>query len=108
NFTLKVDGLAEDVFVVRDYQGQESLSDTRQVNGEPCYGFRYHIELASRQSTLSAMDVVDKNAQLAVIRNGQVVQYVHGIVRHFGIGDTGHSHTHYSLTLVPALERLSL
>ncbi|NNN68695.1 type VI secretion system Vgr family protein [Vibrio sp. 3-2(1)] len=108
NFTLKVDGLAEDVFVVRDYQGQESLSNTRQVNGEPCYGFRYHIELASRQSTLSAMDVVDKNAQLAVIRNGQVVQYVHGIVRHFGIGDTGHSHTHYSLTLVPALERLSL
>ncbi|MCC4237439.1 type VI secretion system tip protein VgrG [Vibrio anguillarum] len=108
NFTLKVDGLADDAFVVREYQGQESLSESALANGEPCYGFRYHIELASRQSTLSAIDVVDKTAQLTVFRNGGVVQRVHGIVRQFSKGDIGHHHTFYSLTLVPALERLSL
>ncbi|AQM20355.1 type VI secretion system Vgr family protein [Vibrio anguillarum] len=108
NFTLKVDGLADDAFVVREYQGQESLSESVLANGEPCYGFRYHIELASRQSTLSAIDVVDKTAQLTVFRNGGVVQRVHGIVRQFSKGDIGHHHTFYSLTLVPALERLSL
>ncbi|MBY8024546.1 type VI secretion system tip protein VgrG, partial [Vibrio fluvialis] len=37
-----------------------------------------------------------------------LVQRVNGIVRRFTQGDTGHHHTFYSLTLVPALERLSL
>ncbi|HDZ9338558.1 TPA: type VI secretion system tip protein VgrG, partial [Vibrio cholerae] len=35
-------------------------------------------------------------------------QRVHGIVRAFSQGDIGHHHTFYELTLVPALERLSL
>lgn len=37
-----------------------------------------------------------------------MVKRVHGIVRHFEKGDTGHHHTYYALTLVPSLERLSL
>ncbi len=37
-----------------------------------------------------------------------MVQQINGIVRQFSKGDTGHRHTFYSLTLVPALERLSL
>ncbi|EKO3601323.1 type VI secretion system tip protein VgrG, partial [Vibrio metschnikovii] len=40
--------------------------------------------------------------------DGVLVQRVHGIVRQFSQGDIGHRHTFYGLTLVPALERLSL
>ncbi len=107
-FTFTVEGLAEDAFVVRKYNGHESLSDSITCNNEPCYGFRYFIELASRNATHKPEDIVDVRAQLSVIRNGHIVQRVHGIVRNFCQGDTGHSHTYYSLTLVPALERLSL
>ncbi|MDF9401874.1 contractile injection system protein, VgrG/Pvc8 family, partial [Vibrio sp. 1180_3] len=49
-----------------------------------------------------------KPAQLEMLRDGLVVQRVHGIIRQFSKGDIGHHHTFYSLTLVPALERLSL
>ncbi|MDE1314179.1 type VI secretion system tip protein VgrG [Vibrio aestuarianus] len=47
-------------------------------------------------------------ATLEMLRDGIVVQRVHGIIRQFSKGDIGHHHTFYSLTLVPALERLSL
>ncbi|MDE1311005.1 type VI secretion system tip protein VgrG [Vibrio aestuarianus] len=108
SFRLKVDGLADDTLVVREYQGVESLSDKPLDNGQTCYGFRYEIKLASRQSTLKAVQLVDKPAQLEMLRDGLVVQRVHGIIRQFSKGDIGHHHTFYSLTLVPALERLSL
>ncbi|MBY7899285.1 type VI secretion system tip protein VgrG, partial [Vibrio fluvialis] len=52
--------------------------------------------------------VVDKVAELTLYRDDMLVQRVNGIVRRFTQGDTGHHHTFYSLTLVPALERLSL
>ena len=107
-FTLALDGLEEGTLVVREYQGHESLSETRLKDGSPCYGFRYELALASRQSNLSADTIVDKNAELTMYRNGVLVQRVHGIVRRFEKGDTGHNHTYYGLTLVPALERLSL
>ncbi len=106
NFRL-VSGVGE-ALVVRDYQGHESVSDSRDAQGNPVYGFRYQIELASRNSSISAEQLVDTTAVLEVIRDGEVVQQVHGIVRSFSRGDTGHHHTYYSLTLVPALERLSL
>ncbi|WP_072668988.1 type VI secretion system Vgr family protein [Vibrio injensis] len=106
-FRLKVDGLADDVLMVHKYQGVESLSDSQQ-DGQHCYGFRYHIQLASRRSDLTALDVVDKTAQLEMWRDGLLVQRVHGIVRQFSQGNIGHRHTFYGLTLVPALERLSL
>ena len=108
SFRLKVDGLADDTLVVREYQGVESLSDKPLDNGQTCYGFRYEIKLASRQSTLKAVQLVDKPAQLEMLRDGLVVQRVHGITRQFSKGEIGHHHTFYSLTLVPALERLSL
>ncbi|WP_261888103.1 type VI secretion system Vgr family protein [Vibrio rhizosphaerae] len=106
NFRL-VSSVGE-ALVVRDYQGHESISDSLDAQGNPVYGFRYHIELASRDSGIRAEQLVDTAAVLEVIRNGEVVQQVHGIVRSFSRGDTGHHHTYYSLTLVPALERLSL
>ena len=107
SFRLTVEGLADDTLVVREYQGVESLSDSAQA-GLHCYGFRYEIKLASRQSSLTALELVDKTAQLEMLRDGLVVQRVHGIVRQFSKGDIGHHHTFYSLTLVPVLERLSL
>lgn len=107
-FTLALDGLEEDTLVVREYQGHESISDSLLKDGAPCYGFRYQLSLASRQSDLSADTIVDKNVELRLFRNGELVQRVHGIVRQFEKGDTGHHFTYYGLTLVPALERLSL
>ncbi|EKO3966183.1 type VI secretion system tip protein VgrG [Vibrio fluvialis] len=66
------------------------------------------MELASRLANLTPDMVVDKVAELTLYRNDVLVQRVNGIVRCFTQGDTGHHHTFYSLTLVPALERLSL
>ncbi|EOV1092462.1 type VI secretion system Vgr family protein, partial [Vibrio fluvialis] len=66
------------------------------------------LELASRLANLTPEMVVDKVAELTLYRNDVLVQRVNGIVRCFTQGDTGHHHTFYSLTLVPALERLSL
>ncbi|WP_044367724.1 type VI secretion system Vgr family protein, partial [Vibrio fluvialis] len=86
---------------------QETLSSER-MNGQLCHGFRYELELASRLANLTPDMVVDKVAELSLYRDDMLVQRVNGIVRRFTQGDTGHHHTFYSLTLVPALERLSL
>ena len=107
-FTLTVNELPEDSFVVTGYNGKESLSDSTFNASHACYGFRYDISLASRRSGITAEQVVDKTAQLNVIMNGETVQTVHGIVRQFTQGEIAHHHTHYALVLVPALERLSL
>ncbi len=106
-FQLKVDGLEDESLVVRGFEGQESLSDS-VWRCEPCYGFRYQVDLASALSNLTAEQFVDQTAHLTILRDGQVVQQINGIVRQLSKGDTGHRHTFYSLTLVPALERLSL
>ncbi|SHF79155.1 type VI secretion system Vgr family protein [Vibrio gazogenes] len=107
-FRLTINGVNDASLVVRDYQGFESVSASVGASGHPVYGYRYHIELASRNSDLTFEQLVDTTALLEVFRNGQVVQKVHGIIRNFSRGDTGHHHTFYSLTLVPSLERLSL
>ncbi|MBF9003331.1 type VI secretion system Vgr family protein [Vibrio nitrifigilis] len=106
-FKLEVEGLEENALVVRSFDGQESLSDD-VFHGEACYGFRYYLNLASRQSDFTPEQLVDKTAELTFYRNGELVQRVNGVVRSFTQGDIGHNYTFYSLTLVPALERLSL
>ncbi|EQB8917914.1 type VI secretion system Vgr family protein [Vibrio fluvialis] len=106
-YKFHVEGLEDDTLVVRGFDGQETLSSER-INGQPCHGFRYQLELASRLANLTPDMVVDKIAELTLYRNDVLVQRVNGIVRCFTQGDTGHHHTFYSLTLVPALERLSL
>ncbi|EMK2345794.1 type VI secretion system tip protein VgrG [Vibrio fluvialis] len=106
-YQFHVEGLEDDTLVVRGFDGQETLSSER-INGQPCHGFRYQLELASRLANLTPDMVVDKAAELTLYRNDVLVQRVNGIVRRFTQGDTGHHHTFYSLTLVPALERLSL
>ncbi|MBY7916844.1 type VI secretion system tip protein VgrG [Vibrio fluvialis] len=106
-YQFHVEGLEDDTLVVRGFDGQETLSSER-INGQLCHGFRYELELASRLANLTPEMVVDKVAELTLYRDDMLVQRVNGIVRCFTQGDTGHHHTFYSLTLVPALERLSL
>ncbi|CSD06733.1 type VI secretion system secreted protein VgrG [Vibrio cholerae] len=106
-YSIEVEGLEDETLVVRGFHGQESLSNSVFL-GQACYGFRYQMQLASRVSNLTADQMVDKRAELKLYRNSQLVQRVHGIVRAFSQGDIGHHHTFYQLTLVPALERLSL
>ncbi|EOB4972522.1 type VI secretion system Vgr family protein [Vibrio fluvialis] len=106
-YQFHVEGLEDDTLVVRGFDGQETLSSER-INGQPCHGFRYQLELASRLANLTPDMVVDKVAELTLYRDDMLVQRVNGIVRRFTQGNTGHHHTFYSLTLVPALERLSL
>ncbi|GAA0688184.1 type VI secretion system tip protein VgrG [Marinobacterium maritimum] len=108
HFRISVEGLEPGTLSVHHYRGYESLSDSQTDDGDPCYGFRYLIDLASRQWDLDARDFVDRCALLEVLRDNEVVQHVHGIVRRFSRGDVGHHHTRYQLVLVPALERLSL
>ncbi len=105
HYTLSVDGLDDDSLVVRGFEGQETLSDDLFLG---CHGFRYEIALASRRPDLSPEQMVDMQAELKLYRDSELIQRVHGIVRQFTQGDIGHHHTFYSLTLVPALERLSL
>ncbi|MFH0224469.1 type VI secretion system Vgr family protein [Vibrio furnissii] len=111
-YQFHVEGLEDDTLVVRGFEGQETLSSERMngqlLNEQPCHGFRYELELASRLANLTPEMVVDKVAELTLYRDDVLVQRVNGIVRCFTQGDTGHHHTFYSLTLVPALERLSL
>ena len=107
-YTFTVYGQDEEAFLVVGYEGQESISDSVMQSGAPCFGFRYHLELASRDDTLKPENIVDKTGLLTVWRNGEPVQYVHGVVRRFSLGDIGHHHTFYKLTLVSSLERLSL
>ncbi|MFH0258803.1 type VI secretion system tip protein TssI/VgrG [Vibrio rumoiensis] len=107
-FSIHVDGVSDESLVVISYQGKDNFSSVQQADGSWCHGFRYQIELASRRPDITALDVVDKNAELVMHRDGEVVQRINGIVRAFSVGETGHHHTFYSLTLVPEIERLSL
>ncbi len=128
-FDLSVEGYEDGTLVVTEYDGQESLSDSRFADNTHCYGFRYEIKLASRRMDLTADEVVDKMAELTVLRVSQdeqddvlvagemaVVHRVNGLVRRFEKSDTHHTlnsnglngFTHYALTLVPATERLAL
>lgn len=106
-FTLSIDGLDDESLVVRGFEGKESLSDSDHQS-VACFGFRYSIDIASRNSDLTPDQVVDRNAELAIFQSGELVQRLHGVVSNFIQGDIGHHHTFYSLTLVPAFERLSL
>ncbi len=106
-FTLSIDGLEDDSLVVRGFEGQENFSDGDFQAGA-CYGFCYQIDLASRKERLSPEQIVDLQAELRIYHDRECVQRIHGIVRQFTQGDIGRHHTYYSLTLVPALERLSL
>lgn len=95
-FTLSVGDI--DNLSVLKFTGEEALSST----------YQYDLQLASRDARISAEQVVDQVVLLSIFQDGIVQQRIHGIACSFERGDTGHHHTYYSLTLVPALHRLSL
>ncbi|RCV91811.1 type VI secretion system tip protein VgrG [Billgrantia montanilacus] len=95
-FTLTLPG-ANDVTVV-DFTLTEALSRP----------FHLAVNLVSRDPELDPADHLDRDATLTIWQDGEVLRRVHGIVTTFGRGDRGHRRTFYSLTLQPALWRLSL
>ena len=97
-FTFQVDGLANDAFSVLEFSGMESLSSP----------FYFLIKLASRQEDIAPTQTVDRYGILKIWNNGKMMQMRHGIISEFRQGDTGHHHTMYEVSLVPATARLTL
>ncbi|WP_299494809.1 type VI secretion system tip protein TssI/VgrG [uncultured Shewanella sp.] len=97
-YHFSAEGLDESRFNLVDFRFKESLSAPFEVT----------LSLVSRQSDINPNDVVDLSGLMQWSVNGTVQRQVHGIVSRFTKGDTGHHHTQYYLTLVPAFSRLSL
>ncbi len=98
-FEFNVEGLEPETFVVRKYQGYESLS-AAEFDQQSCNGFRYSISLASRDHSLTPDQLVDCQATLALYLNGQCERRIRGIICQFTQGDIGHNHTYYEVELV--------
>ena len=95
-FTVTLPGV-NDVAVI-DFTHRETLSQP----------FELALNLASRDGSLDAADLLDREATLTIWQDGEPLRRVHGIIAEFGRGDRGHRRTFYSLVLRPALWRLSL
>ncbi|MBR2514936.1 MAG: type VI secretion system tip protein VgrG [Halomonas sp.] len=95
-FTLTLPGV-DDVAVI-DFTHREALSQP----------FELALNLASRDGSLDAAELLDREATLTIWQDGQPLRRVHGIISEFGRGDRGHRRTFYTLVLRPALWRLSL
>lgn len=97
-FTFELDGLSSDTFRVIEFSGEDALSTP----------FNFVIKLASREDDIAPEDTVDRNGILKIWRNGELQQFFNGIVSSFSQSDSGHHHTFYKVSLVPALKRLTL
>ncbi|MDN7132921.1 type VI secretion system tip protein TssI/VgrG [Halomonas sp. MC140] len=95
-FTVTLPGV-NDIAVI-DFTHREILSQP----------FELAINLASRDGSLDAADLLDREATLTIWQDGEPLRRMHGIIAEFGRGDRGHRRTFYSLVLRPALWRLSL
>ncbi|KAE8438919.1 contractile injection system protein, VgrG/Pvc8 family, partial [Vreelandella piezotolerans] len=95
-FTLTLPGVV-DVAVI-DFTHREALSQP----------FELTLNLASRDGSLDAANLLDREASLTIWQDGEPLRRVHGIISEFGRGDRGHRRTFYSLVLRPVLWRLSL
>ncbi|MGR4068624.1 type VI secretion system Vgr family protein [Billgrantia sp. C5P2] len=95
-FTLALAG-ADDLAVV-EFTHREELSAP----------FELTVHFASRDGSLSATDILDREATLTIWQKGEALRRVHGIVSEFGRGDRGHRRTFYHVKIQPALWRLGL
>ncbi|AQU81417.1 MULTISPECIES: type VI secretion system Vgr family protein [unclassified Halomonas] len=95
-FTLTLPGV--DDIAVMDFTHREALSQP----------FELIVNLASRDDTLDAAELLDREAALTIWQDGEPLRQIHGVICEFGRGDRGHRRTFYSLVLRPALWRLSL
>jgi type VI secretion system secreted protein VgrG len=97
-FSLQIEGLNKDAFELKAFSGREGLSEL----------YEYTLELVSLSDAMRAEQIVDKPVCITILSDGNSQQFIHGIVQAFSVGDTGHHYTKYTLTLVPALRRLTL
>ncbi|MCE9662950.1 type VI secretion system tip protein VgrG, partial [Halomonas sp. M5N1S17] len=97
-FTLALAGADDLDLAVVDFTLTEALSQP----------FHLAVNLASRDPDLVPEAFLDRELSLTVWQDGEVLRRVHGIATAFGRGDRGHRRTFYSLTIQPALWRLSL
>ena len=70
--------------------------------------FELTVRFASRNGSLSARDILDREATLTIWQDDEMLRQVNGIVSEFARGDRGHRHTFYRVEIRPALWRLSL
>ncbi len=70
--------------------------------------FELTVRFASRNGSLSARDILDREATLTIWQDDEMLRQVKGIVSEFARGDRGHRHTFYRVEIRPALWRLSL
>ncbi|MDX1633265.1 MAG: contractile injection system protein, VgrG/Pvc8 family, partial [Marinobacter sp.] len=92
-FTARLGSLAADTFAVVDFQLTEGLSRLFQLT----------LNLASVFPDLTAADVLDQDAELAIHQDGELLRQVHGVVSSFSRADTGHRRTRYQVIVQPAL-----
>ncbi|NRD73012.1 type VI secretion system tip protein VgrG [Shewanella sp. VB17] len=97
-FHFTAQGLDDTRFGVLDFKFVESLSQPFEVK----------LNLLSRFDDLTPEAIVDQAGLMSWSKGDSIERHVHGIVSQFSKGDTGHHHTQYSITLVPALSRLTL
>lgn len=97
-FTFQVEGLATDTFSVLAFSGEEALSSP----------FHFAITLTARLEDITPQEIVDRNGFFKITYNGIVIEKRNGIISQFKQGDSGHHHTIYEVSLVPALQRLTL
>jgi type VI secretion system secreted protein VgrG len=96
HFTLSLSG-AEDLAVI-ELTHRERLSAP----------FELSVHFASRNGSLSARDILDREATLTILQDDERLRQVNGIVSEFARGDRGHRHTFYRVEIRPALWRLGL
>ncbi|MCE8001651.1 type VI secretion system Vgr family protein [Billgrantia ethanolica] len=70
--------------------------------------FKLTVRFASRNGSLSARDILDREATLTIWQDDEMLRQVNGIVSEFARGDRGHRHTFYRIEIRPALWRLGL
>ncbi|MGP9634269.1 type VI secretion system Vgr family protein [Halomonas sp. AOP43-A1-21] len=95
-FTLKLPGV-DDAAVI-DFAYREALSQP----------FELGLNFASRDSRLSATELLDQPATLTIWQDSKPLRYVNGMISEFILADRGHRRTFYSVRLSPSLWRLSL
>jgi type VI secretion system secreted protein VgrG len=95
-FTLALAGTEE--LAVIDFTHREQLSTP----------FELSVRFASRDGSLSAADILDREATLTIWQEGEALRRINGIVSEFGRGDRGHRRTFYRVEVRPALWRLGL
>jgi type VI secretion system secreted protein VgrG len=97
DFSLEVDGLPADEFLITRFSGYEGISTL----------YRFEMELASRDPQMDFDQMVGKNALLS-LQSQFGERLVHGMISRFEQLGRGSTYTYYRARLVPRLWLLTL